>query len=79
MKEKGLKSTLTAAQKKILREERSSLPAELQTAFEAAFEAWKETWFRGGLAISSDPRARTVGREFDALIALGSRDPPVAG
>ena len=71
MKEKEPKSTLTAAQKKILREERSNAPAALQTAFEAAFEVWKESWFRGGLAISSDPRTRTVGREFDAFIALG--------
>jgi hypothetical protein len=71
MKEKGPKSALSAAQKKALRQERSTLPAGLQTAFDAAFDAWKESWFRGGLAMSSNPRTRTVGKEFDALIALG--------
>jgi len=71
MKERSSKSFLTATQKKILREQRTRVPAELKAAFDAAFSAWQETWFRGGLAMSSDPHTRTVGKEFDALVALG--------
>jgi hypothetical protein len=74
MKEKGSKPSLTTAQKKALREQRSGVPAALRAAFDAAFNNWKETWFTGGLAVSSDPHTRTVGKEFDALIALG---PPI--
>jgi hypothetical protein len=47
------------------------MPQELRSAFDDAFRAWKDTWFRGGLAISSDPHTRAVGPEYDALIALG--------
>jgi hypothetical protein len=77
MKERTSGSSLTTAQKKALREERSSVAAELRDAFEAAFNAWKDTWFSGGLAISSDPHTRAVGKEFDALIALGPRILPL--
>ena len=62
---------LTVAQRRSLREQRSRVPAHVQAAFETALRAWKETWFCGGLAISSDPHTRTVGKEFDALVALG--------
>jgi len=71
MKERSSRSFLTATQKRILREQRTRVPAELRAAFDAAFSAWQETWFRGGLAMSSDPHTRTVGKEFDALVALG--------
>ncbi|MFI5458680.1 MAG: hypothetical protein ACHRXM_24890 [Isosphaerales bacterium] len=71
MKERSSKSFLTATQKKILRDQRTRVPAELRAAFDAAFSAWQETWFRGGLAMSSDPHTRIVGKEFDALVALG--------
>jgi hypothetical protein len=66
MKSTAAKSSLTPAQRKMLREERSHIPADVQAAFETAFPAWKDTWFSGGLAISSDPHTRTVGKEFDA-------------
>ena len=62
---------MTPAQKKGLREERGRVTPETLVAFDAAFTAWKKTWFSGGLAISSDPHTRTVGKEFDALVALG--------
>lgn len=75
---KTSKSYLTAAQKKVLREQRGRIPAELQVAFENAFSAWKNTWFSGGLALSSDPHTRTVGKEFDALVALGPEILPLA-
>jgi hypothetical protein len=71
MKEKTAKSYLTAAEKKALRNQIKSLSSEVRTEFEAAFSAWKRTWFSGGLAINSNPHSRTVGKEFDALIALG--------
>jgi hypothetical protein len=71
MKEKTAKSYMSAAQRRILNEQRGRIPEGLQAAFEEAFAAWKNIWFRGGLAISSNPHTRAVGREYDALIALG--------
>ena len=71
MKEKSVKSYLSAAQRRSLSMERDRVPEEVRTAFEHAFTAWKRTWFSGGLAISSDPHTRAVGKEYDALIALG--------
>lgn len=71
MKERIAKSYLSPAQQKTLRAQRAKVPGELRTAFEGAFRDWKDTWFRGGLAVSSDPHTRAVGKAFDALIALG--------
>ncbi len=71
MKQRNGKSTLTAEQRRMLREQCSRIPVDLRQAFEEAFQAWKNTWYSGGLAVSSDPHTRSVGREFDALIALG--------
>jgi hypothetical protein len=53
------------------RQERERAPEELRAAFDKAFDAWKNSWFSGGLAISSNPHTRAVGKEYDALIALG--------
>jgi hypothetical protein len=69
--EKASKSYLSAHQKKQLFAEREAIAAELRDRFEAAFAAWKPTWFSGGLAINSNPHSRAVGPEYDALIALG--------
>ena len=71
MKEKSVKSYLTTAQKRALNEHRAEVSKDVNQAFDTAFAAWKESWFRGGLAINSNPQARAVGPEFDALIALG--------
>jgi len=71
MTEKASKSYLSAAQRKTLAEQTRAVPTGKREAFEALFDAWKAGWFSGGLAISSDPRTRTVGKEFDRLIALG--------
>jgi hypothetical protein len=71
MKEKAAKSYMSAAQRRALSEQRDRVPEEVRTAFEDAFAAWKNTWFSGGLSISSNPHTRAVGREYDALIALG--------
>jgi hypothetical protein len=71
MKPKASKSYLTAAEKKTLRHQLDRVPAALRATFEEAFSAWKDTWFAGGLAINSNPHTRALGKEFDALIALG--------
>jgi hypothetical protein len=77
VKEKKSKSILSSDEKRFLASQAKSVPADVQTAFDAAFDAWKSTWFEGGLAISSAPQTRTVGREFDALIALGPKILPL--
>lgn len=69
--EKTSKSYLTGAEKKALGDQLKSVTDQVRAAFEAAFSAWKDTWFSGGLAISSNPHTRAVGKEFDTLIALG--------
>jgi hypothetical protein len=71
VKETTLKSYLTGAEKKALREQLDSVLPEVRAAFERAFNAWKDSWFSGGLAVSSSPHTRAIGGEFDALIALG--------
>jgi hypothetical protein len=71
MKEKTAKSYLSTAQRRTLLDERDRIPADRRMMFEKAFRAWKSTWFSGGLAIDSNPHSRSVGREYDALIALG--------
>ena len=71
MSEKTVKSYLSAAQRKALTEERGAISSQLRTAYESAFAAWKASWFRGGLAINSNPHSRAVGEEYDALIAMG--------
>src|SRR5438270_757745 len=65
------KSNLSASRKKSLGAEREAVAPELRKAFEEAFDAWKQTWFSGGLAINSNPNSRSIGKEYDALIALG--------
>jgi hypothetical protein len=71
MKATVAKSYVSAAQKRALVEERERVPEEIRSAFDKAFAAWKNAWFGGGLAISSNPQTRIVGKEYDALIALG--------
>ena len=71
MSERATRSYLSARQRKALAEVRARIPADLRAAYDRAFAAWKATWFRGGLAINSDPHGRAVGPEYDALIALG--------
>jgi hypothetical protein len=71
MKEKTSKSYLASPEKRLLRDQINLLPSALRATFNKAFTAWKDTWFAGGLAISSDPHTRAIGKEYDALIALG--------
>lgn len=70
-REKIVESYLSASHKRLLREELKQLPRDVRAAFDKAFDDWKSTWFMGGLAISSNPRTRAVGKEYDALIAFG--------
>lgn len=65
------KSYLNAWQRRALQEQTRAVSPDVRAAFEAAFAAWKSSWDRGALAISSNPRTRAVGLEYDALIALG--------
>ncbi len=71
MKERLAKSYLSAAQKRAPNEERDNVSEQVRADFDKTFTAWKSTWFSGGLAISSNPHTRAVGKEYDALIALG--------
>jgi hypothetical protein len=77
MKGKSSKQYLSASEKKLLVGQAQTNPPDLRGDFEDAFEAWKRTWFEGGLAISSVPQTRAVGRGFDALVALGSKILPL--
>ena len=77
MKEKEPKTYLSAQQKTALSAERDAVDPDLRRAFEDAFGAWKQTWFSGGLAINSNPHSRAVGKEYDALIALGPEIMPL--
>ncbi len=71
MNEKVARSYLSPAQKRVLNEQMANVPDRLRSEFQKAFAAWKATWFSGGLAVNSDPHSRTIGKEYDALIALG--------
>jgi hypothetical protein len=71
MQGKIAKSYLSLTQKRAIQEERKNIPVELRASFDTAFSAWKSTWFSGGLAVSSNPNSRAIGKEYDALIALG--------
>lgn len=68
---------LSSAEAAKLQQDVTAVPAEVQAEFRRAFEAWKETWFAGGLAIDSNPRSRARGKEFDALVALGPQVLPL--
>ncbi len=71
VKQRTAKSYVTSSQRKLLRDERKRIPATLREAFATAFAAWMDTWFSGGLSFDSDPHSRTIGKEFNALVALG--------
>jgi hypothetical protein len=74
---KIMKATITAKERASLKMIAADVDAKSKQAFQTAFASWKKTWFWGGLAISSDPHTRAVGREFDALVALGPKILPL--
>ena len=76
MKEKEPKTYLSAQQKTALEPERRGR-SRLEAGLREAFGAWKQTWFSGGLAVNSNPHSRAVGKEYDALIALGPEIMPL--
>lgn len=75
MKDRSAKSYMSAAQRRALGEERARLPEKVRTAFDQAFSTWKNAWFGGGLAMSSNPQTRAVGKEYDnpaeKVVAVG--------
>ena len=71
MKQKQVRSYLSKSEKKELAEQIKAIPPATRAAFQEAFAAWKDSWFRGGLAVNSNPYSRAVGVEYDGLIALG--------
>lgn len=62
---------LTAQEHSALASSLSEVPEDLRSRFDAAFKAWKRTWFSGSLAIDSNPHARARGDAFDDLVAMG--------
>jgi len=74
---KHMTATVTTKERSAVKRVASEVDPETRLAFRATFAAWKKTWFEGGLAISSDPHTRAVGKEFDALVALGPKILPL--
>jgi hypothetical protein len=74
---KQMTATVTTKERSAVKRLASEVDADTKLAFRAAFAAWKKTWFENGLAISSDPHTRAVGREFDALVAFGPKILPL--
>ncbi len=70
-------ATVTTKERSAVKRIAAEVETETRQAFRAAFAAWKKTWFEVGLAISSDPHTRAVGKEFDALVALGPKILPL--
>jgi hypothetical protein len=71
MNEKAVKSYMSPAQRKALAKEHEQVSAAVRADYNARFEAWKKTWFAGGLAFNSNPHMRAVGPEYDALVGMG--------
>jgi hypothetical protein len=76
-KVKQMSATITAKESLAAKRIASEVDTEMRQAFRVAFAAWKKTWFEGGLAISSDPHTRAVGKDFDTLVALGPKILPL--
>ena len=74
---KHVTATVTTKERSALKRLVSEVDPKTRLAFRTAFASWKKTWFEGGLAISSDPHSRSVGKEFDALVALGPKILPL--
>ncbi len=63
---------LSKAERSFLERRVRLLSTELKNRFEAAYQAWKNTWNHPLIAASSNPAARTQTPEFLVLISLGS-------
>lgn len=55
----------------------SGVPADLRGEFRERLQAWKATWSRPGLLLSSDTHDYTQGPEFEAIVDLGPAAVPL--
>jgi hypothetical protein len=68
---------ISTEQKDTLKKANAYIKPEFRKKFNKAFAEWKDTWFKGDLAVNSDPHARAQGREFDDLLELGKESIPL--
>jgi hypothetical protein len=68
---------LTADQQHLLREQIDQIPKAVRIAFEEGFRAWRGSWSRGSMALSSNPNTRASGPEFEKLWAMGPQVLPL--
>ncbi|HEX4876417.1 MAG TPA: hypothetical protein VFV31_07065 [Chitinophagaceae bacterium] len=59
-------------EKRKLQELVKPIPRSVITSFEKNFKAWKDTWFKGEMALISDPYKRLDTKEFEKLKAMGN-------
>lgn len=62
---------LSKEERALLKEEISQVNPVLKSTFDKNFRLWKETWFRGPLALDSNPRSRRGSFEFFRLLSMG--------
>lgn len=62
---------LTQEERNATRGLAADVPDDVRSAFHERLAAWKATWTRPELAMSSDTRDYTRGPEFEAIIDLG--------
>lgn len=60
------------AEKRKLQELVKPIPRSITASFEKNFKAWKNTWFKGEMALVSDPYKRLDTKEFEKLNAMGN-------
>lgn len=58
-------------EKRKLQELVKPIPRSVTASFEKNFKAWKDTWFKGEMALVSDPYKRLDSKEFEKLKAMG--------
>lgn len=58
-------------EKRKLQELVKPIPKSVTASFEKNFKAWKATWFKGEMALVSDPYKRLETKEFARLKAMG--------
>lgn len=62
---------LTQEERSAVRALGSEVPDDVRGAFRERLTAWKSTWTRPDLLLSSDTNDFTRGREFEAIVDLG--------
>lgn len=62
---------LTEEEQSAIRALGAEVPDDLRRAFQERLTAWKATWTRPDLVLSSDTNDFTRGREFEAIVDLG--------